>query len=439
MLWVGTFNGLNRLNRDTGTFSRYIFDPADPNSLSHNDVYAIYEDRSGVLWIGTNGGGLNRFNRESGAFTRYRADANRNNSLSNNGIWCIYETQPGVLWIGTNGGGLNRLDRETETFTYYTDKDGLPNNVIYGILEDNHSNLWLSTNKGLSRFNPQTRTFKNFDVSDGIQLNEFNAGAYFKSQSGEMFFGGLNGFNAFHPDSIKDNPYQPKMAITGFQVFNQPIGIGEIKNDRVILEKSITETREIELSHKESVFSFKFAALHYAAPGKNTYAYMMEGIHNQYIHIGSQRNVTFTNLEPGEYVFRIKGANNDGIWNEEGISLKITITASPRKRIITYVFYSFIFLVIGGAVAFVVMRRLKKYPGIQLNVDMDIEHIFEKYNISNREREVIELICQGKSNKEIADILYISFHTAKNHIRNIYKKLNVKNRVSLIKFFQNHR
>jgi signal transduction histidine kinase/CheY-like chemotaxis protein/ligand-binding sensor domain-containing protein len=339
VLWIGTEGGLNKLvpsdsEGSPPTFIHYKNDPDNPHSLSNNFVYSIYEDRSGTLWIGTFGGGLNKVvpSKSEGSpptFIHYKNDPNNPNSLSSNLVLSIYEDKSGILWIGT-GGGLNKLvpgdsEGSPPTFIHYTEKDGLPNNKIYGILEDEHGNLWLSHNKGLSRFNPRAETFRNYNVEDGLQSDEFNGGSRYKSPKGEMFFGGINGFNSFYPDEIRENSYVPPVVITDFQIFNKSISIGEKAAGRLILEKSITETEEIELSDKDRVISFEFAALHYASPDKNEYAYIMEGFEKNWNYAENRRFATYTNLPPGEYIFRVKASNNDGVWNEEGASLKITV------------------------------------------------------------------------------------------------------------------
>ena len=270
-----------------------------------------------TLWIGTYGGGLNKFNRKTNRFTHYRANPDNPASLSNDYIFAIYEDMSYNLWIGTWGGGLNRFDTEKETFYQYGIKDGLPSNSIYGILEDYQNNLWISTTNGLSKFNPKTLKFRNYHQADGLQSNEFNGGAFYKSLSGEMFFGGINGFNAFYPKSIINNKYIPPIAITSFQKMNK-----EIK-----LDKPITVIDEIHLSYKDYFFSFEFAALDYTAPLENKYSYKMEGLDDNWIQTSSdKRFATYTTLDPGTYVFRVRGTNNDGIWNEEGKSIKIIIS-----------------------------------------------------------------------------------------------------------------
>jgi ligand-binding sensor domain-containing protein/two-component sensor histidine kinase len=353
-LWIGTYGGLNHFDRDTEQFIRYQHDPNDPQSLSHDNVTTIYKDQAGGLWIGTRGGGLNHFDRETEQFHYYQNDPDDSQSLSNNNILSIYEDQSGVLWIGTRGGGLNKFDRTNETFTHYREKEGLPNDVVYGILEDKQGNLWLSTNVGLSKFNPRTETFKNYDVSDGLQGNEFNTGAYCKGRDGMMFFGGFNGFNAFYPENITDNPYIPPVVITDFQLFNKPVSTGEDSP----LQKSISETEALTLSYEDFIFSFEFAALSYIAPEKNRYAYMMEGFEEDWNYVDSRRRfVTYTNLEPGRYVFRVKASNNDGVWNDTGTSIAIFITPPFWK---TWWFRILAVLCLVGA-AFVMHKMRMKY------------------------------------------------------------------------------
>ncbi|MCP4348757.1 MAG: response regulator [Desulfobacterales bacterium] len=315
-LWVGTWNGgLNLFDRKTETFTHFVHDDGNPESLSHNRVRAIYEDSSETLWVGTNIG-LNRFVRETETFQRYFHDPENPESLSSSKIRCICEDRAKNLWIGT-GRGLNKFDRKTETFIWYTKRDGLPNNVIYCISEDDHDNLWVSTNRGLSRFNPKNMTFKNYSEDDGLQSDEFNTGTCCRTRSGDMVFGGINGFNIFDPENIPENIHIPPVRITDFQKFSK----------NVKLETHISELSEITLSYKDYVFSLEFAALDYTAPNKNQYAYMLEGFEKDWNYTDAKRRfATYTNLRGGEYIFRVRGSNNDGVWNEEGASLRITVT-----------------------------------------------------------------------------------------------------------------
>ncbi|MGB8951164.1 MAG: two-component regulator propeller domain-containing protein [Candidatus Aminicenantales bacterium] len=328
ILWIGTDGGgVNTFDIKKERFTRYPNDPNVPGSLSHDRVWCIIKSRSGFLWIATFGGGLNKYNLEKGEFTHFRSNPGDPHSLNSDYIMTLHEDSNGILWIGSNGSGLIKFDSRTETFSNYEEANGLPGAAVYGILEDNHSNLWLSTNNGLSKFDPHSESFKNYDFNDGLQSNEFNGGARYKSPKGEMFFGGINGFNRFFPEEIVDNPYIPPVAITDFRIFNQVVPIRREEEDTSSpLIKSITETDEIELSYRDNMFSFDFAALHYVFPEKNRYAYKMEGFDKDWIHTSaSQRYASYTNLDPGEYTFKVIASNNDGIWNKEGASLRIVI------------------------------------------------------------------------------------------------------------------
>lgn len=328
-LWIGTgAGGLNRFDPDSplknnngksGQFLRYQHDSKNASSLSDNMVFAIFEDPANELWIGT-AGGLNKFDRTNNRFIRYQHDPANPHSLCNNRVFSIFADSDSVLWVGTWGGGLDKFDKTTETFTHFTEKDGLPNGVIYGILGDAVGNLWLSTNNGLSKLDPRTKTFRNYDVDDGLQSNEFNQGASFKSPAprDEMFFGGINGFNRFHPERINDNPRPPPIVLTAFMKFDK----------LVKLDTSITEITRLKLSYQDNFFSFAFAALDYTNPAKNQYAYKLEGFDEEWIYCGTRRYASYTNLDGGKYIFRVKGANSDGIWNEDGIAMQI-IVAPP--------------------------------------------------------------------------------------------------------------
>lgn len=315
-LWVGTQDGgLNQFDPSSGEFTRYQNVSDNPDTISQNAISAIIEDQAGQLWIGTFNAGLNRFDRQKNAFIHYYNDSSKPQSLSNNSVLSMYQDREGALWVATGGGGLNKYDPATDSFTHFSQKDGLPNDVIYGILEDKQGNLWLSTNKGVSKFSPTTKSFKNYDISDGLQSNEFNMGAYFQSPSGEMFFGGVNGFNAFYPDQIKNNTYKPPVVLT---TLTQD---GELVDE----SKSVEAFKEITLKWPNNYFEFEFAALSYADQNKNQYAYKLEGFDKNWNYIGTQRNGKYTNLPGKTYTLLLKGSNHDGIWNEEGTSIKINV------------------------------------------------------------------------------------------------------------------
>lgn len=402
ILWIATHYGLNKFNKDTKKFTHYFNEPGNTKTLGHNVVFAMEKDRKGFLWITTMGGGLSKFDPVNEVFKNYIHDPNNRNSINTNRTRCIKIENENTIWIGTDGGGIIRFDpekekfhnyikesdnlsfissniimticadssgtiwigtvgggfykyeREKDSFRKFDRRDGLPNDTVMGILEDNNGILWLSTNFGLSRFDPVKETFKNYDQRDGIQSNEFNQMSYLKLRSGEVSFGGINGLNIFHPEDIKDNSFIPPVVLTNFLISNKPVPISE-KNS--VLRKSITLEEEITLSHRDNVFSFEFAALDYNIPGKNQYAYKMEGFDRHWVYSGNRGFATYTNLNHGEYVFRVRGSNNDGVWNEEGAAIKIKITPPFWK---TVWFKSFGILAIAGTAGSIYRGKLEK-------------------------------------------------------------------------------
>jgi len=346
-------------DRETGKSERYRYDPNDPASLSNNYVRVIYEDSDGMFWIGTQGGGLNLLDRKTGLFTRYLSDADDPESINSDYIFSIYEDNDGMLWLCTWGGGLNRFNKYSGEFKAYTKKEGLSSNSVYGLLEDEEGNFWLSTNNGLSKCNPKMGTFKNYNSRDGLQSNEFNGGSYYKSRSGEMFFGGINGFNSFYPDEIEDNPFIPEVVITSFRKLNR----------EVELSSPLSDIDKLFLSYRDYSFSFEFAALEYSAPDKNRYAYRMVGLDNEWIYTDSERRFAyFTTLPPGGYQFQVKASNNDGIWNTEGISVDIIITPPFWQRA-SFRVAVFLFVVILAGILY--KRRLRN---VRLKAELDTAH-----------------------------------------------------------------
>jgi len=343
-LWFGTLGGdLCQLTIKTKSFTRYPLSPG--NSKDFYPVNSIFESSvgPGILWVGTDGG-LVKFNLLSGEFTRYFQASTGGGLLSRDAIFSFYESQqePGILWMAT-GKGLSSVSIKTGASLDYKGSKSLEDFIILKILEDDRGNFWLSTAaSGLLKFNPQTGSTKRYDMGDGIQGNEFYQAAY-KSQQGEMFFGGLNGLTAFYPLQVKDNPYVPPVVLTDFQIFNRSIKPGDLgRNRRPILKKNITNTKVIQLSHKDKMFSFEFAALNYNHTERNQYAYKMEGFADDWQNIGKRRTVTFNNLSPDTYNFRVKGSNNDGLWNEEGTSVRVIISPPWWRTPWAYGLYIFL-------------------------------------------------------------------------------------------------
>ncbi|MBN1364035.1 MAG: hypothetical protein JW976_04430, partial [Syntrophaceae bacterium] len=298
-IWGGTWDGgLWRYHEKTDLVTFFQNDPDNPSSLCDNIIWAITEDNSENIWIGGHGEGLSILpakekNKPNPEFINFKHEEENIQSLSNNTIHVFCQDHTGTMWIGT-ASGLNKVirrdnnfsdidtDHELKFFSYHIN-DGLPSDNILGIVQDNNGNLWLSTSNGISKFNLSENSFTNYYESDGLQSNEFWHNAYFKDQSGKLYLGGNNGFNAFYPDSIKPNPFPPRVVFTDFRLFYKSVKIGEKINDDIILSKSINETSEIVLSHRNNIFSIEFAALQYAHPDKNKYAYKMEGFNKEWV------------------------------------------------------------------------------------------------------------------------------------------------------------
>ena len=392
-LWIGTYFG-GLMSFDGKNFVRYKHDPDDPNSISDNSIWELFEDSKGNLWIGTLTQGVDMLDRNRNEFHHYNMESenpiharyipafmedsdgnlwvgtgygidilekrtgrfihhlNRMNdkgSLSNNTVLAMHEDSRGLIWIATNG-GLNLYDRTSKKFRVFTREDGLPHNSILTILEDHHRDLWVSTPHGVSNlqidFAPGRKDslsiqFKNYDEKDGLQGIQFNENAACKTSAGELIFGGGNGFNLFRPEDIGINRKVPHVILTGFQIFNKSVTAGEIVNGKTFLKKSISHTDTIVLDDSDNVFSIEFAALSQFHPDKTRYQYTLEGFDKQWTMTdASQRRITYTNLDPGSYVFKVKAANNDGVWNDTPTQLMITVLPPFWKSGTAFVLYA---------------------------------------------------------------------------------------------------
>jgi signal transduction histidine kinase/ligand-binding sensor domain-containing protein len=362
-IWIGTWDaGLNRYDRKTGSFFHYLPDKNNPSSISGRTIWNIAIDRNNTLWLGTFNVGTDLFDKNKGVIRRFRTDPDDPKTISGNIDWIFFKDSEKNVWISTTT-GLNFYDNKTNSFRKYIfqnntvsafckDKDGnlwigtstngiyfckadgtiiytydissgLPSNRIQAIIEDNSGNIWISSNGGISRFDRRTQKFRNYSIEDGLQGNQFKQQSFLKTSKGEIYFGGYNGFNSFYPDSLKDNDFIPPVYMTDFQIFNKPV-IYAVPGGQ--FQTHINEAKEITLNWRQSVFSFSFAAINYTFPEKNQYAYMMEGFEKDWNYTNaSRRYVTYTNLDPGEYTFKVKASNNDELWNEKGVSLRIII------------------------------------------------------------------------------------------------------------------
>jgi ligand-binding sensor domain-containing protein/serine phosphatase RsbU (regulator of sigma subunit) len=315
LIWFATYRGgIYALDKSTDKFTNY----STKDGLPSDNIYCLFIDNEGTLWIGTEGGGLCRRDPSTGKFQVYQR-SNSPGNISSNTVYCINQDKKGDLWIGTTS-GLNRMDIKTGGFTSYYEKDGLPNDNVYAVMFDKDDYIWMTTNKGVSRFNPRAENvdgsaFRNYDSKDGLQGLEFNQGAYCKARSGEMFIGGLNGFNAFSPEKIKGNTHVPPVYLTSYKRFGKDVAMDTL----------ITDKKYIELSYKDNFFSFEFVALDYVMPGQNKYSYKMEGVDEDWTPATTTRYASYTQLQGGDYVFRVRASNNDGVWNNEGAVLHIRI------------------------------------------------------------------------------------------------------------------
>ncbi len=320
-LWIGTDYGISLMNLNTNEIKRYVASEDKPNSLNNNTAYYIFGDSKGTIWIATDNG-INKYDHETDGFTYYVSHEGDSNSLSSNELLTIYEDSKGKLWIGTYAKGINSFDPETETFNRFEEISELSTAVVYGILEDDNSNLWLSTNDGVLKFSPaEKRILRHFTVEDGLQSNEFNGGAYFESATGEMFFGGQYGFNSFFPNEVSVDTTPPKIILTELKINNKTI----IPGENSPIDRHISEVTEITLNSRQNNFTLSFAALHFANPDGNQYRYMLEGFDKDWIDGGTQRFVSYTRLPYKSYIFRIRAANSDDVWNEEGLAVRIRI------------------------------------------------------------------------------------------------------------------
>jgi len=339
-IWAGIDEAGINVIRGEKVIKRYKFNPMDTmNCLSNNDVRVIYRDRENNIWIGTYDG-LSLYNREKDNFTHYKM---WNAGLSSNTIVSILEDSRGDLWVGTLGGGLNKLDKSKQKFMPYSPPDGGSYSIISSVTEDNNGFIWVGTNSGLISFKPGTSVFRKYTTANNLQGKEFFISSVLKAENGELFFGGHGGFNIVDPGALATNKHLPQVVFTDFELFNKKVPIGE----NSVLKKSITETKTIELKYHQSVFTIEYSGLNFTLPGMNAYAYKLENFEKDWNYVGSQRKATYTNLNPGTYIFKVKAANNDGLWNNTPATL--TIVVIPPFWM-TWWFRSLLFLSVCAAI-----------------------------------------------------------------------------------------
>ncbi len=344
-LWIATKIGLFQTNDKK--LIGYYHNSTDTTTITSGEVYDVIEDKNGFIWAGTLNG-LNKIDPRTKKIIHFvRNDSYTGTQLISNEVLSLHEDQKGFIWVGTNS-GLHRFDESTGKFKLFTTDNGLPNNIIYSIEEDGKGRIWISTNWGLAVLNPETELVKSYDVTDGLQSQEYNVGCSHKSKSGELFFGGIAGFNTFFPDSITSNKIIPNIAITSFEL----LGAKEKKSisadglDKVIIPQNF------------NVFTIDFSALDFTRPENNLYAYKMQGLSDQWIDLGKKHSATFSNLKEGTYIFTVKGSNHDLVWNEQGKTLKIVVKIPFWRGNVAYGLYGLLGIV---SIILYLRNRTKHY------------------------------------------------------------------------------
>ena len=384
-IWLSTVGGISTFNETKNRFEYHRifpggdFSPGPLNRYGYPDITCFYQDRKGIIWLGTPNYGLARYDPVMRTVKFYSHDVRDSSSISSDHILTIHEdpkNPSGMLWIGTDGGGLNRFEIASEQFTVFTDLHGLPNNVVYGILEDDDGFLWMSTNKGLTKFDPQKISFRNFEMNDGLQSNEFNRLEYLKAPDGRFFFGGINGYNVFRPSDIVENHSVPRVVLTDLKIRNQSVSFRDPSSP---LKVPISETKEIVLDYSQNMITFEFAALEYSSAKSNQFAYKLDGFNQEWIYSGISRTATYTNLDPGKYTFHVKASNNDGMWNEQGTSLAVTVLPPFWMAWWFRLIAIIIFLSVGPMIYFRRVSGLKK--------EQKRQHEFSRKLIESQEME----------------------------------------------------
>ncbi|WP_069658946.1 hybrid sensor histidine kinase/response regulator transcription factor [Arcticibacter eurypsychrophilus] len=377
-IWIGTNGGgANVYDQKNKVITKYIT-ANDEKSISSNFVRALEEDIYGRIWIGTYGAGITVFDPTTRVYKYYRKSSN---TLPADVILSILEDKKGNIWAGTIGAGLCLLDKNSGKFISYSLKEGLANNVVHKIIEDDQGLIWVSTNKGISRFNTQTKRFKNYSNYNGSQNNEFVQGSGKKTATGEIYFGGLNGFNYFNPKNLTSNKNIPAVLITDLKIANRSIVPG---GEDSLLKAQISFAHELTIGYKQS-FTIEYVALNYTTPQQNQYAYMLEGFDKTWNYVHTENTASYTNLDPGEYIFRVKASNNDGIWNEQGASIKIIIKPPYWRTLYAYLFY------LAVAISLLLFIRHRGIRKIKRKYALDQERQEAKQLLLNEHKEAERL------------------------------------------------
>ncbi len=409
---AGTYGGLNVLTDDqAGAFTCI----REKQFEFNNYIHTIYEDKKGNIWVGTIEE-LLLYDPVTKKLNRFET-ATHSDSVQVGGLCTsIYEDTKGRLWVGTRKGLHLLIDGKFKR--RYTTRDGLRNNMIQAILEDHAGNLWLSTSAGISRFNPGTGEFRNYDVADGLPSNDYKANACLRYENNDFLFGG-KGITIFNPDSVRDNPFAPRVFISELGILNEPVRPGDPGG---ILQKQISETSTIALPPEYNFFSLKYVALNFTATAKNQYAYKLEGFHTDWNYVGDQRSVMFTNLDPDIYTFRVKASNNDGVWNEQGATLVIRIL--PPWWRTWWAKLAGIFLL--TAVALAIYRlRVRNIQRQNKMLELQVQKRTEELEQQNE--ELIQSQEEISAQRDIVAAQNFELQKAREIIENQNKEITIRN------------
>ena len=428
ILWIASRGGLHRLDPQTMDVHTYRHDPSDSSSLSDNVVRPILEDRKGQLWIGTFNG-LDLLDRKTGAFRHFRRDPADPRSLSHDEVHYLYEDARGTIWVGT-AAGLNRMEVGADgsvRFRRYLRQDGIADDAIASILPDDGGNLWMSTNSGLSRLNVETGLVRNYSGADGTIEGAYFDGAALRTPDGTLYFGGFNGITAFLPTDVRENSVAPTVAITDFQIFNKSVKPGQGEHAEV-LKTAIEHTSALTLPESDSVFSLEFAALHYAAPQRNRFAYQLQGFDEDWVVTDStKRFATYTNLDPGKYLFRVKAANKDGIWNDNAATLEITIRPPFWK---TWWFRTLLVWVALGAAYAAYHARVRSLRHQQLRLEhlvgsrtAEVEH--KNQQLQHQKHELERRRLEAEAQRAEAEQRRIDTERQKEEVEQAHRNISV--------------
>jgi signal transduction histidine kinase/ligand-binding sensor domain-containing protein/DNA-binding response OmpR family regulator/HPt (histidine-containing phosphotransfer) domain-containing protein len=390
VLWVGTFRGgLASIDRATDRITRYPYGAGAANALTSSKASAIIEDALGNLWIGTDGGGLNLLERKTGRFHAYRRDDRDPVSLSDDTIYALHIDSHGTLWVGTAGGGLDRVigtsaQPDSVHFENQSGLRGMPSHVVYGVESDREGRLWLSTNNGLARFDPRLHTVKLFHQVHGLQDEEFNSNAHYRSADGILYFGGNHGFNAFSPELIASGGPAPPVVLTTASKLNQPIAAQDLPS----------ATRPLALAYSDKFITLDFSALDFTSPADNHYSYRLEGFDTTWIDAGTTHRATYANLDAGNYVFKVRAANADGVWSDGSLAIPVHVAPAPWNTLAARVVY----LMIGAAILAYLWRLQRRRRERELRSKRELEHTvrIRTHELEERNQQ-LQVLSRAKS------------------------------------------